>query len=324
MPMPIKTCPDPEGIAAFIDGRVTPEERREMAAHLADCEACYEVFTEALVVQEELAGEAPEALDRSEAPAPLHRSESPQPRSWLRSAMRLAAGLLFALLAGYFLLAPRLGPGTDSGRLVAEFQLADGSEPFRREGWSAPANPRRGPDSSAGSAEAVLVGTRLLNLRLALALGDRREGLALLSQLADWRGDLVVPTAEFGQMREELERGAVPAELVGRLEQREKALLKAYRYLPPLETGLLLGRWAEAGRQACRARDKGPLSSRAHRRLTDRLLAGELSETAREKVEEISRQRLTTLDPGGFAELQKKYEDLLELELRSREEGFPF
>ena len=41
-------CPDPETMAAFLDGRLSEHDREHVAAHLAGCERCYFVFTEAV------------------------------------------------------------------------------------------------------------------------------------------------------------------------------------------------------------------------------------------------------------------------------------
>lgn len=41
------TCPSPETIGAFVDDRLKDREREVIAAHVATCEACYFVFTEA-------------------------------------------------------------------------------------------------------------------------------------------------------------------------------------------------------------------------------------------------------------------------------------
>jgi len=40
-------CPDLETIAAYLDGRLGTRERAAVAAHLAECQACYFVFSEA-------------------------------------------------------------------------------------------------------------------------------------------------------------------------------------------------------------------------------------------------------------------------------------
>jgi anti-sigma factor RsiW len=43
----VDACPDLETLAGYLDGRLTERERADIAAHVADCETCYFVFTEA-------------------------------------------------------------------------------------------------------------------------------------------------------------------------------------------------------------------------------------------------------------------------------------
>ena len=44
-------CPDPEAIAAYLDGRLSGRERARMMQHLASCEDCYFVFSEAALTR---------------------------------------------------------------------------------------------------------------------------------------------------------------------------------------------------------------------------------------------------------------------------------
>jgi tetratricopeptide (TPR) repeat protein len=41
-----EACPDPELMAAYLDGRLTDRERAPVTDHLASCENCYLIFTE--------------------------------------------------------------------------------------------------------------------------------------------------------------------------------------------------------------------------------------------------------------------------------------
>lgn len=43
----VDVCPDLEVLGAYLEGRLSERERAEIAAHLAECETCYFVFTEA-------------------------------------------------------------------------------------------------------------------------------------------------------------------------------------------------------------------------------------------------------------------------------------
>src|SRR5262245_41502774 len=44
-------CPDAETLAAFVEGRLRDGDRERLAGHVADCEACYFVFTEGARMQ---------------------------------------------------------------------------------------------------------------------------------------------------------------------------------------------------------------------------------------------------------------------------------
>jgi hypothetical protein len=46
-------CPEPEQLAAYVDGRVTAEERAAIQRHLADCEDCREVVADAVRLRDE-------------------------------------------------------------------------------------------------------------------------------------------------------------------------------------------------------------------------------------------------------------------------------
>ncbi len=81
----VGSCPSLETIGAFLDGRFKDREREIVAEHLASCESCYFVFTEAA-----RANAAREAV-----PVP-----APQPMVWTRAivpALGLAATLFLVV-----------------------------------------------------------------------------------------------------------------------------------------------------------------------------------------------------------------------------------
>jgi CHAT domain-containing protein len=65
-PSPIREgCPEPEAIAAYVDGRLAGAEKAEMEAHLASCDDCLAVFSETARSETELkGGQAPAAVVR--------------------------------------------------------------------------------------------------------------------------------------------------------------------------------------------------------------------------------------------------------------------
>lgn len=85
-------CPPLEEIAAFLDGKLSPEDRERITAHLASCESCYEVFAAAIQFQEDEASEV--GTEEGAAPGPFG-SKSDKPGLALHP-MRGAAPSSFA------------------------------------------------------------------------------------------------------------------------------------------------------------------------------------------------------------------------------------
>ncbi len=158
--------PDLETLAAYIDQRLSAEDRAAIERHLADCDACREVWVEA--------GDAMEAMTIAAAvDVPTRRVAADRPSNWRRVAA-MAAGAAALLLVGLWLVfrpAPldepiaALATSAASSRWV-ESRL-DGA------GWAPRPGAVRGTEASASSA-ARLAATRLLE-----AAADRRDAQAL-------------------------------------------------------------------------------------------------------------------------------------------------
>jgi hypothetical protein len=80
-------CPEPEKLAAYIDGTLTPAERTLVDQHLLTCADCREIIADSVAVLE--------ALDREKVPAP---APTPIPPPW-RRPFTLWAGVSVALAA---------------------------------------------------------------------------------------------------------------------------------------------------------------------------------------------------------------------------------
>jgi anti-sigma factor RsiW len=70
----VDACPDLETLAGYLDGRLTERERADIAAHVAGCETCYFVFTEA--AQTRASDRARAELDANVVPAPTPLARS--------------------------------------------------------------------------------------------------------------------------------------------------------------------------------------------------------------------------------------------------------
>src|SRR4029077_1955951 len=90
-------------LAAFIDGRLDPEARGKVIAHMATCSECYSVFMS--------------ATEMSATAAPLSTSHVSSKRAWVAVAVTALA----AALAVVFLVSPArdfLLPHRDSGMVA--------------------------------------------------------------------------------------------------------------------------------------------------------------------------------------------------------------
>lgn len=85
-------CVEPEVLAAYVDRRLTPEEKASVDAHLAACGDCYAVLTEVMRTSDEMDGRVAEF-----APPEVHnasRAKVVRPRFGSRRTWTIAGGLL--------------------------------------------------------------------------------------------------------------------------------------------------------------------------------------------------------------------------------------
>ena len=113
----VDACPDLETLAGYLDGRLTESERADIAAHVAGCETCYFVFTEA--AQTRASDRARAETDASASPEPVSAAT---PKWWMTpkvtwssaTGLAAAAALVVAIGTGFL----RSGRG-DSAELRA-------------------------------------------------------------------------------------------------------------------------------------------------------------------------------------------------------------
>jgi hypothetical protein len=168
---------DPETIAAFIDGRLEPNERAALLERLARDPEAFETFAEASAIERELAGIRPDvagpAVAATENPEKFRTLKE---RSLWRYAIPLAAAAgIGAMLIGRVLLHPKTRPVllSDSSTLL----IASGAgtlESALGANWTEPAwTGTRGAASSLSSGQrAFRVGSRLAVLALAADARD--------------------------------------------------------------------------------------------------------------------------------------------------------
>lgn len=249
-----ETCPSSEELAAFLDGKLSPEERAWGIEHLAGCESCYALFSEVVRFREESAAQAEAQGEAARPSAPFERRAGW--RRWRPAALPwrpvVAAALAAALLAAigipvyrYFTVVPEL----DSAGLLASLH---GREGRLKDIWSP--SPMRGPDDRKDHGvsidnESFQLGVRLVDLRLALEADAREQALEVLSRIDVILENGSLPEPELGklyrQIAERIGSGTSPRALLG-----EAAALERTASEGVLDSYLRFGKWVEAGRLA--------------------------------------------------------------------------
>jgi len=238
---------DPDLVAAFIDGRLSGAARDRVVRLLAESEAAFEIYADALRAHAELNRDAPVPF-----PAPRHEP-SPRPR-WLTAGVPLAAAaaLLIAVL-----------PTVQSKRANAMFAMrADviagpltGQPQLVNALRSALDEPRlsvtRGGGSTfVDSAAALRLGIRATELQVALGVDDRERALRTATEIVALLGSVDFGNAavvEYGNLRKRIADGDSISSIIG-------AAATADVYLRDMLSSRWygIGKWLAAGELAAR------------------------------------------------------------------------
>ncbi|MFQ5349452.1 MAG: hypothetical protein ACE5EG_03295 [Thermoanaerobaculia bacterium] len=238
---------DQEMIAAFIERRLSEEERRAFMKRLDDEEALYEVFVETVRYRDQEAGGPATVIEH-----PASR------RRWGRPAT-VAAVVSLAVATPVVLL-------NLPGRRYAPRLVADGLlDTILEEGWYVKRwSVTRGPGPGIGGlATAFRLGVRHVDLEVALGFGRSDDAailateLGLLLESIALSEPLQVRYTEVGQLAGEAERAL-------RLAEQNEPLLVAS--LGDDAAAYELGKWTEAGVLAARSGNLDLLGARSYRR----------------------------------------------------------
>ena len=173
---------DPDLVAAFIDGRLSGAERERVVRLLAESEAAFEIYADAVRARDDLNADAIIPLP-VRPPVAMHR----RPR-WLTAGAPLAAAaaLLIAVLprvlsnpAATF----AMGPESITRPLTSRPQLAVALRSALDEPrWSAT---RGGVSTFVDSTAALRLGARATDLQVALAVGDRERAGRVAAEMVE-------------------------------------------------------------------------------------------------------------------------------------------
>lgn len=280
-------CPQPETLAAFVDGRSSAAERARVIEHLDACEACREVVAEAAAVADELeAGSeiADQGADRS---------------WWLYAAAPLAAT---ALLVAIFWSGLGVGSGNPapgelgSAELVATLESGSGVAGLHDSpvAWEEPLWPVHRGGAEAGAdprARAFRLGAQLVALRAALATRDEKRAAAALEGTRD-----LFAAAGLLDFSDALDAFEDPPSLDDPATELALVALEAeITEASEMQLAYLdFGRWAQASRLAALTGNRTALASEPLAGLPRRWLAGE-SGWAEVPLEAPARARLEAL-----------------------------
>lgn len=238
---------DQEMIAAFIDRRMSAEDRQAFMKRLDEEEALYEVFVETVRFRDQEAGRPATVIAH-----PASR------RKWGRLA---AVAALIAVAVAAPVVLRNLSEAGYASRLVADGTLSGLlDDQWLDKGWPT----MRG--SSPGTNEfdtALQAGVRQVELEVALRLGRGDDAEYLAGGLEHLLRGIVMSDhlrLDYAEVREAV---AEPETALARAEAVGQALAG---FLRDDRIAYDLGQWAEAGVLAARSGNTGLLGSRAFKR----------------------------------------------------------
>lgn len=323
-------CLDLEDLAAFVDGALSGTARDAVVAHLADCEDCYEVYTETLHVQEDL--HAQEDLEpRIEPVAVIDEDEEelapvlvhPRSRAWMWKAgaagavLAAAAMLAFVVRVGLLSLAteeflvPVGNIATMAQRLTTTPALAEG---WSQHGW--PTKRGLAPEISATERDnhrrSFRLGVHSIDLETALRMDDEAiatrqthqienliEGIDFsqhwVTQIQDLRTRILAKAPQ-----EELLQSS--SELMEEWTHREYLLVDPFYFS--------FGQWAEGSRLAVLTENLETFSRPDFRKSLRILQKHELATKVSAEVEKIE----SLIEVGSSEELQELFEEIIRYE----------
>lgn len=239
---------DPDLLAAFIDGRLSGADRERVVKLLAESEAAFEVYADAVRVRDDLGADAV-------IPIPVrHPTPVRRPR-WLTlgAPLAAAAALLIVVLptiqsrradATFAMRAESIAqPLTDRPQLAVALRSA-----LDEPRWSAT---RGGVSAFVDSTAALRLGARATDLQVALAVGDRERANRVVAEMVDLLDSVNLSDAaraKYGEIRQHLTAGDSTSAIVGAAASADEHLRD---FLDSRWYGM--GKWLAAGELAARA-----------------------------------------------------------------------
>jgi putative zinc finger protein len=133
---------DDGALHAYLDGELSPVERTQLEAHVAECVACRTRLDEARVLIERASGLLGQAQPPERAMPPLHQLRRPRLTWRLRVPIAWAASVVLALGLGYYIGGESLEQAASLAAAHLEDSMASGTGPVaERDRLTAPTTP---------------------------------------------------------------------------------------------------------------------------------------------------------------------------------------
>jgi len=230
----------------LLDGKLTARERARLTEHLAGCESCYEIFAGTAHILED---SREEQLQPAATPRPFEPTRAARA---LRQRAWWAAAALAALLAATVGLVVFLQGGRGAGPSTEQLASLVGPAPSGLFNWGRTLRGGSGTEEQPElppEEEAFQLGVRFLDLRLALASGNREDADDALRRLHLLFERMPIPPLEtrasYDELRKRLEPRVPPPTLLAAAAAAEKKAMEELLEDPRL---VELGRWTEACR----------------------------------------------------------------------------
>jgi hypothetical protein len=318
-------CLTDEALAAYIDGGLGPAESRRVAEHLADCEDCFDLYSETARFLVDSSAASPEDAAREAALAgtevvrfPTLAERRRQVVQWVSIAALLVVGV--GGTGGWFQFLAAPSPLTTIADKVPNRAALIPSL------WKGPTYRGTG-DREAGqlNEESFRMGVHLVNLPVTLRASDAKQAedeVARILQLLQKQSFTEELYKGYQGITVALDSGKQPQSLlpeVDRLAGRTGKAESVRDVFDPLS--LDLGQWVEAGRLSALAKDPSFFQESGNRQFLGKLLRRDKLGWNETKLDPATRATLEQiadvlpsgdLQPSDYAKLRPLFDKILE------------
>ena len=310
--------PEPEELAAFVDGYLSEDRCARIRRHLGRCEDCYEIFMETVRFQEETGAEHTDEIGQAaktgENVLPFTTERNRRISRWVSAAAAVVAVMVLGPTVYHALTRPS-AVGPEASAPMSVEALVSTFPPGAAKQFRPPVKRGPGELSIAASEIAVRLGVELFDLQLALRDGQEEEARFAAGRIAELLTSAGADS-ELTHFYREIHDGRGP--LAPGLAQQAALRSKGFStYVPDLDTFYFgFGQWVEAG-YAASSLGQGELFTRPEvrdyldrirREKGEQLLADGVDENLSKIAGLVARQPLSSAD---YSSLETSFQRIL-------------